>query len=380
MIYSFTFVILLIASLLKNDRVLVVLLCLPVVYTHPVIFNWDLYPNVDIALALMTVPAFLLLGVKKDRLFSSDLFCRPSTIGLRNFFLISFAACSLFIELTTGLSDFLLNKLRNGQEYDTFSRVTILWYASGALFAVFQWHMGHGRSRLAAMVPVVLFILSGDRTQPILILMVIFCLGYCQQKLTFKVYLASGVFACLLLIGKTLYIFLFTGIWTLAFTPFGNAIGYSESVSLMHYAELSFEQSRNLDFYLHRVFLVILPISFTDIHVFQREYKDTFFSDWSSAAGAGGNIISEIYWSLGWAGFLLSGGLYVFLISVLASRRWNIFGALWPILVVFFSFYIWRNSLFSMISHEKKFIYLFFLGVLFLSLKSLLIKKGESNL
>lgn len=372
--------ILLIASFLRNDRVLVILLCLPLVYTHPVILNWGLYPNVDIALALLTIPAFLLLGIKKDRLFGYDIFHRSSSKSLRNFFFISFVTCTLFIELTIGLSNFFINKLLNGQEYEAYSRITILWYASGTLFGLFQWHLAHGKMRLFAIIPIVLFMLSGDRTQPLLILLVIFCLGFCQQKLSFKFYILSVALACLMVVGKTLYIYFFTGVWTFVYAPFGNAIGYSESVSLMHYAELSFEKNSNLDFYLHKIFLVIPPISFTDIHVFQREYKETFFSDWSSAAGAGGNIITEIYWSLGWMGFLLIGALYVFLICVLALKRWKIFEALWPIIIVFFSFYIWRNSIFSMVSHEKKFIYLFIIGVFIVSLKKIFVKEFKSNI
>lgn len=129
-----------------------------------------------------------------------------------------------------------------------------------------------------------------------------------------------------------------------------------------------------------------LPISspFTDsLHVFSKAVKDHYFSGWSDNSGVGGNFWAEGYSLFGFSGVILFVLIYlkVLFLFDLGFRKFpNFYKPIFVLSGVFWAFYIQRNSLFQIISHDKRLIYTFML-ILFLSLfvKIFKLKYRKSN-
>lgn len=123
-----------------------------------------------------------------------------------------------------------------------------------------------------------------------------------------------------------------------------------------------------------------LPISgpFTDtLHHFSTEIKNNFYSSWSTNAGVSSNFWAEGYAVFGLYGviiFSLFYSIFIFIFNYLNNKISVFYQPLIIIAGVFFSFYIQRNSLFQIMSHEKRIIYGFILSYLLFTVYKNLLK------
>lgn len=117
--------------------------------------------------------------------------------------------------------------------------------------------------------------------------------------------------------------------------------------------------------YLLELPLQFLPLSgrlSDSLHHFSESVKYKFYSDWSDTAGVGATYWGEGYAVFGVVGIFLYLGL--FLIVLFVINRGFLSGtavgsSLYAICGIYWGFYIHRNSLFQMVGHLTKYIYIF---------------------
>lgn len=127
--------------------------------------------------------------------------------------------------------------------------------------------------------------------------------------------------------------------------------------------------------YLTDVIYHFFPVSspFTDtLHHFSNEIKGEFYSDWGSNVGVAGNYWAEGYANFGFFGVIIWGVIFNIVLIFLNALMYKTekYAPIVILIGVFWGFYIQRNSLFQIISHDKRNVYVFIAILIF----SILIK------
>jgi hypothetical protein len=333
---------------------------LGLVYYHPLFLSWTHYESARIGYSLLYLPIAIM--ALRARAVSFE---PPNPAAIRIYptlFLLIFIVSIIGVQFQVGLQNLRSAKLLSGQAIDNFSNFSLLMYASGALYAVAKLTQDQKKGAIIAGVLILYFVAFGDRTQPAFIALYGLILYSVLGRIRYLALLPPFLIF-LLLYGKQVYIFFLTQDAT-ALHQFSavTSEGLAEPVALMQATETGMGLSVDLPPYLHTFLLYLTPFSVGDnLHLFQDVYKQILFPTFSDSAGAAGNIILEIYWNYGYWGLPVFGGILCVAISLTAraSRHSSIFSMVGLLLFVILFMYMPRNSLFTLISHEKKFAYTF---------------------
>lgn len=336
----------------------------------------------DLAKAMAHTPAVswtLSEGSRSDRLFTS---------------VVTFLCLALFgfILLRTGLSGFLLGKsgvIPGGSIGVYYLWVTLLGFLTLLSYIQNSWFV-----LTLCVIQYLLLFASGDRTHMTMALVasVLYAfissgrrslLGYfCSiRPATFSVFaivLFLGMFGKLIYAASPiLYQRGLAGVFEYAN---GLSVGLREALymtepyhtqSILEYAvgsRVSFDSD-----YLYKLPLQLLPWSGGlggDAHVQSQMVKDAFFSDWSDSAGVSSNFWAEGYLLSGYLGVILFCFYYlvvIFLLNIALHRLRGCTLVVTLFMGAYWAFYVQRNSLFQILSHEKRIFYVTIL-VLLLSL------------
>lgn len=336
---------------------------LGLVYYHPLFLSWSHYEAARIGYALMYLPVAIMALRGRAVWFAPP---DPKAIKIYpTLFLLIFAVSLVGVQFQVGLQNLRSTKLLSGQVIDNFTSFSLLMYASGTLYAVAQLTKNDKKGVIIAGLFILYYVAFGDRTQPAFIALFGLILYSVRERIRYLALLPPFLIF-LLLYGKQIYIFILTQDLT-ALHQFSavTSEGLAEPVALMQATETGMGLTVDLPPYLHQFFLYLTPFSVgDDLHLFQDIYKQILFPTFSESAGVAGNIILEIYWNYGYAGLPAFGLLLCLAIgfTARASRHSSIFAMLGLLLFVVLFMYMPRNSLFTLISHEKKFIYTFLIA------------------
>lgn len=119
-------------------------------------------------------------------------------------------------------------------------------------------------------------------------------------------------------------------------------------------------------------YLLGLPLQFLpfsgaaggDLHYFSNTIKYQYFSHWGDSAGVGATYLGEGYANFGIVGlvfYIILANMVLYLLNVFIRFGNAIYSPLLSVLAAYWCFYIHRNSLFQMISHTKKYVYVYLL-------------------
>ena len=307
--------------------------------------------RLSLAVLLFILPTFvsLLSFVVRGKVIRFSLLIDDTVLAISMLIMI---LSIIMTHLNVGLHNLALNKLVNGQVSDDFTRWSILLYASMAFGAILLFTRGRYLYTLAIIA---CFLVLGDRTQFFFVIISLSILYW--HKITFKSLILIIPLIVLGFLGKSIYIYVFTG-------HFPSLLDYNlDSLSLAHTTQNAFESGRiHYDTrYLRDLPLIMLPINLSEnLHYFSEIYKAIFFPHWSKNAGSAGNILVELYWIGGYWSILGFGFIYSVLtqISLIYVKK-KVNGIALVLFLVVIWFYVPRNSLFTLVSHAKKFVYLF---------------------
>lgn len=115
--------------------------------------------------------------------------------------------------------------------------------------------------------------------------------------------------------------------------------------------------------YLHRVLWQFLPFSSrfgSDLHLFSNAVKSRYYSGWRDRTGVGATFWGEAYANLRMAGvilFLLVFLLCLYVMNVLLRTSSTLLTPAIALMGAYLGLYIHRNSLFQIIGHEKRILY-----------------------
>ena len=337
---------------------------LGLVYYHPLIFSWESYSKARVAYGVMYFP-LAIMAILGNRVWYYPPVAKRISIA-PEIYLGIFIASLVGVEVEVGLIRLMSMKFESGQILDTFSRFSILMYASGVLYAVSALSSYKRRGVIIACLLFIFFVAIGDRTQPAFIALYGLILYSVESNIKFRHIIVIVLASILLLYGKQLYLYILTGSYV-SFINFSalSASGLAEPVALVSATESGMGYEVDLPVYLHKFILYMAPFSLGEnLHLFQDVYKNLVFPWFSESAGAGGNIIVEIFWNFGYVGLLLFGFGLCFAVAVVSrlSRYSSDLSVVSLLLFVVLFMYMPRNSVFSIISHEKKIVYTFVLA------------------
>jgi hypothetical protein len=339
---------------------------LGLLYYHPLFLNFYDYTETKILYSLFYLPLSIYT------LQNSSIIMKMNDNNLNsyiNVLTIILILSIVMIEVEVGLYNYFLTKISAGQIHDNFTIFSIIYYSSGTILAILFILKNNYRFYLLVILIVLMYILTGDRTQPAFII-VFWIISYITKidKIGFKVIIISIISLIGITYGKQLYIYLITG----SLKAFENyhGIGFeglSESVSLIQAIEQGILMNVNIKLYLHNFWMYLSPISLgDDLHYFSHFYKKLLFPEYSENSGVAGNFLLEIYWNYSYYGLFIFGMLNVIILKTLQriSKMKQNHSILIALMIIVFYLYFPRNSLFTIISHEKKFLYTYILATI----------------
>lgn len=232
----------------------------------------------------------------------------------------------------------------------------------------------------------VLAFLSGTRTAPVISMLACVMCHFWRNPVRPKMFFRPMMLCLFILIfvigtnGKIIYNKVQTGVTSgeeptaILLTVLGQ-IKISSSFHNLRISEpVHVDQMVNkiitTEYSVESNYLLDLPLQFLpfsgklvdSLHFFSRSLKGTFYATWGEKTGVGASYWGEGIANFGAAGFLIFllvylAALFLLQFGLLKAPHWLL--PLVFILSAYWGFYIHRNSLFQMISHSKKFIFLY---------------------
>lgn len=273
-----------------------------------------------------------------------------------------------------GISDFFTNK----QDQQRDSKLHILFTSSILIGLTYSFYFKIKRAIIFFLLILLFIFISGDRTNIFIAFFTIILLS--TKNINYKRFLSiKSIISILFLLflgifGKDFYGSIFDSyLSNINFiTAFQNrmqdnqGIYSSEPYHIIEMLKSIIRDDFRVDSaYLNDIFYQFTPnaTSYTDtLHYFSNQLKQTYFGGWSDTAGVGAT-----FWGEGLALFSIFGlFLYYFiyiqiilLLNILYKSSSYYWQPIFAIMGVYWVTYIHRNSLFQMISQEKKIIYIF---------------------
>lgn len=323
-------------------------------------------------------------------------FALSDTRVIKSFFISGYVVTAIafvFLALEVGVNGFFQGKTDrtyNLHLYGVFISLVSLGF-------LYSFYLKKKKLLVFYLVFLLLLFLSGTRTHIVLCFMALLILIEVEKpsssllKRVFKIkfIVALMIISFIGLYGKDFYAsFIFAGGFNQGFVDVflarvdnGGFIGalnrtepYHTSSILQKVVEDEYRIETN---YIMSLPIHFLPISspFTDtLHFFSTSIKEHFYSGWSESSGIGGNYWAEGYALFGLAGVFLFSFVYLFILFLLdlGFRKSGFrFRPLLALVGVFWAFYIQRNSIFQIISHDKRVVYTF----LFLAISGVIFSK-----
>lgn len=300
---------------------------------------------------------------------------------------------SLGIQLINyGISDFFANK----QDQLRDAKLHIIFSTSILLGLAFSYQMSYRKYLILFLILLGFIFISGDRTNIFIAFFTLLILS--KKSFNFKQVINKKIVLSIIFLlfigvfGKDVYGAVSTAYIndTSIFYAFrgraleSDGIYSSEPYHIATILNSIIEDDFRVDStYLNDFLYHLLPnaTQFTDtLHFFSNRLKSTYFSDWGDSSGVGATFWGEglaLFSILGLIFFYVIYAILLVVLNILYSKSSINFKPPIAIMGAYWATYIHRNSLFQMISHEKKVLYIFILIFVFsYFINNLLSRKG----
>lgn len=316
-------------------------------------------------------------GKKKE-----EEYCIPKNF-IDNFTTISFSMSLVFLIIQLilyGYSGFLISKTEQSRS----QFLHYLWVTSIS----FSFILAIVRKRkiviFACAMQYLLLLTSGDRTQIVITIIATFWVYTHTKQLNLLYFIKTINFSHIILI----IVMIFVGVYgkdfyasaSYTFTKGGNFLeNYSERFKYRdniiqelepYHTQLILKKMIDLNINFNADYLWLLPTQILPwarkfggkIHLQSEMVKSTLFPTWSKKAGVSSNFWSEGYAVSHFWGVIIFCSIFVFfmvLIQKIMDNSYLIGITAMSLMGTYWAFYIHRNSIFQIISHEKRIIYYF---------------------
>lgn len=310
------------------------------------------------------------LDIKTDYISSMLYFSK--TISVINF---------IFIALFYGISEIFANKVGSNIAFANILlwRVATTFYLCSAIILTRKFDI------FLAFILLLFLFFTGDRTGIVLSMLagLIAFSSYLQKNkywfLNIVFILPSILIGILGIFGKEIY----SAITSQVISESLIDIDLMRMIMSTEpfFIQLIFNEVINFEYRVSSWYLLLLPLSILPLgligfssNYFNTEFQNSLFP-WMKEGTMAYNYWAEGYANFGFSGIILFIIIYFFILFFIEReyQKGNILSILMLILGTYLAFYIQRNSIFSIISYLKHFIY-FFLG--YIAIKELLTKKN----